>query len=314
MEVSEILVTHVSSEGSASGNAKACLHSHDGLYEIMVLKKGSVVQVQPSGESVIMNPGDITFAPPSIPHGSYRLESHISEWFLIYFPENIFGGGASSLFQHIQALLGFMDEQAKEDFFLVRGVQNLDIIIELLQSMLEESRHQWSNQQEQLQLLVGQWFHWLLRDRRFSTLDLVQQEVHPHERWVRESLQYIQTQFNRPELGVQEVMGRVPMSRSQFFQVFKEQVGRTFSDYLNEIRLNEASALLRETSLPITEILYRVGYQNPSHFGHRFKKLFGESPRDYRKSNPSSSREKNLQENFLGNYPPGYLPGYSSIG
>jgi AraC-like DNA-binding protein len=289
MQTSGILVNHVRAKGLFSGDARACLHHHENLYEIMVMNEGQVTQVQPDGSCSTMKPGDITFSPPRVPHGSFGSEGRTSEWYLIYIHERVLKDMTHVLFRPMTECLSLMDEQAKEDFFLVRSVRNFDTLLELLKDMLTESRQQWNNQQEQLQLLLGQWFHWLLRDRRFSRMKLVQEEPHPHSRWMADSLQYMQTQFNRPDLGVQEVMGRLPMSRSLFFQVFKKEVGHTFSDHLNELRLSEASRLLKESQLPITDILYRVGYQNPSHFGHRFKKRFGHSPREYRNQHHQAS-------------------------
>ena len=65
--------------------------------------------------------------------------------------------------------------------------------------------------------------------------------------------------------------------------LFKKETGFSFTDYLQNRRLEEACRLLKETSLPISEIAERVGYQNIKFFGKLFKKFTGLSPREYRK-------------------------------
>ena len=59
--------------------------------------------------------------------------------------------------------------------------------------------------------------------------------------------------------------------------------GRTFKELLLEKRLSKAAQLLRETRLPVEDIIAAVGYENTSYFYRRFRERFGASPRDYRK-------------------------------
>lgn len=297
MQTSGIQVNHIALSRHGSGqDQRTSLHSHEHLYELMIMSKGEIQQIQPDGAVSLMKPGDITFAPPGVTHGSFGQTDEICEWYLIYFHSSLSLASSSPLFLPFKECLKLMDSMVDRDFFLVRNVMHFEELLDILNRMVKETRHNWNNQQEQLQLLLAQWFHWLLRDERFKDLDVVQQERHPHEKWIEESLHYMQTQFNRPDLGVQEVMARLPMSRSQFFQVFKQEVGQTFSEHLNEIRLKEASRLLRKSVLPITDILFRVGYQNPSHFGHQFKKHFGHPPRDHRKLSEGKSLSKTQGE------------------
>jgi AraC family L-rhamnose operon regulatory protein RhaS len=53
--------------------------------------------------------------------------------------------------------------------------------------------------------------------------------------------------------------------------------------YLMKLRLYIASQLLRDTTLPITEIYERVGFNDPAHFGRQFRKHYGTSPSEYRR-------------------------------
>jgi len=52
-------------------------------------------------------------------------------------------------------------------------------------------------------------------------------------------------------------------------------------DYIQEVRLREAMALFQSTELNISEVVYKVGYNDPRYFSSRFKKFVGSTPSDY---------------------------------
>ena len=64
---------------------------------------------------------------------------------------------------------------------------------------------------------------------------------------------------------------------------FKNTMGTSFIEYLNEYRLTMASRLLISSESSILAIAEEVGYENLSYFNRTFKKRFGMTPRDYRK-------------------------------
>ena len=64
---------------------------------------------------------------------------------------------------------------------------------------------------------------------------------------------------------------------------FKQEVGLTIGQYIQEYRLTIASQLIITTDLTFEEIAYQTGFKNPSHFSAAFKKQFSRSPGDYRR-------------------------------
>ena len=64
---------------------------------------------------------------------------------------------------------------------------------------------------------------------------------------------------------------------------FKNTMGTSFSEYLNEYRLTMASRLLVSSDSSILDIAAEVGYENLSYFNRTFKKRFEMTPREYRK-------------------------------
>ncbi len=71
-------------------------------------------------------------------------------------------------------------------------------------------------------------------------------------------------------------------SRTQLHLKIKALTGISTANYINKIRLQEASKLLRTTDLTIAEVAYRVGYSTPQYFARLFSKEFGQSPRAFR--------------------------------
>lgn len=83
--------------------------------------------------------------------------------------------------------------------------------------------------------------------------------------------------------GLKEVAEYVHLNASYFSQLFKEQTGLTFSDFLSRRKLQKGKELLLMSNLPIHEIAEQVGYQNSKSFIKVFKENTGLSPSQYRK-------------------------------
>lgn len=73
------------------------------------------------------------------------------------------------------------------------------------------------------------------------------------------------------------------INRTSLNEHFKEVTGHTVMSYLINLRIHLAMAMLKDTALSISEIMYRVGYTNISHFNRSFKKITDNSPLEYRK-------------------------------
>jgi transcriptional regulator GlxA family with amidase domain len=72
------------------------------------------------------------------------------------------------------------------------------------------------------------------------------------------------------------------VSEAHFARSFKEAFGAPPHRYLLSRRIERATALLRDTDLPITEIALRTGHKSLGTFGRTFRDVTGESPGDFR--------------------------------
>ena len=83
---------------------------------------------------------------------------------------------------------------------------------------------------------------------------------------------------------------RVYMSPPYVSRYFKAKTGVNFRDYLIEMRMKKAEALLEDLQYNIGEVSLMVGYTNPFNFTRMFKKRNGVTPKDYRVEKLGKSR------------------------
>ena len=96
-------------------------------------------------------------------------------------------------------------------------------------------------------------------------------------------LKYIENHY-MDKITIEEIANEVGLSQSHFMKYFKNTMGTSFIDYLNEYRLTMASRLLLSSDSSILAIASEVGYENLSYFNRTFKKRFAMTPREYRKN------------------------------
>ena len=73
------------------------------------------------------------------------------------------------------------------------------------------------------------------------------------------------------------------LSYSYLSTLFKNEIGMTFKEYLNVVRIRNACELLKKKNCLVGEVAELVGYSNPYYFSKVFKKSTGYSPAEYRK-------------------------------
>lgn len=99
---------------------------------------------------------------------------------------------------------------------------------------------------------------------------------------VSEAVQYIKAHFTDEELTLDAVAKEVNVSYHHFSKIFKSAMGKTFIDYLTELRVGKAKELLQSSDHSIKEICYLAGYGDPNYFSKSFKKATGFTPSEYK--------------------------------
>ena len=91
---------------------------------------------------------------------------------------------------------------------------------------------------------------------------------------------YIRT--NAPTMTVAELEKEFHYHRNYYSLILKKYRGKSFQQYLIEVRMKYAKQLLEQTTLPVKQIAQQVGYENVSHFYHLFEKYYGKTPKEVR--------------------------------
>jgi len=104
---------------------------------------------------------------------------------------------------------------------------------------------------------------------------------------LRRAIEFMHDNYSR-ELALEEIAGAAYLSEFHFARMFKQITGVTPHYYLANLRLERARKLLLETTLPISEIAWMVGYQSQSHFTRVFRSVTGVTPRAFRNARPFS--------------------------
>lgn len=92
----------------------------------------------------------------------------------------------------------------------------------------------------------------------------------------------IRKTYMSDEISLNTIAAEVGMSPSYFNSIFSKEMGKTFVEYLTEIRMDRAKELLMCSSMKTSEIGYEVGYKDPHYFSYIFKKTQNCTPKEFR--------------------------------
>ncbi len=85
-------------------------------------------------------------------------------------------------------------------------------------------------------------------------------------------------------VNLTEIAGIANMTVEAFCKYFKTRTGKTYINFLNEIRISKACKYLLLEDKTITEVCYESGFSNLSNFNRVFKRITGKTPKEYRKA------------------------------
>lgn len=97
-----------------------------------------------------------------------------------------------------------------------------------------------------------------------------------------EIIKFINEHISEP-ITLSTVSQNVNLSKEYTAHIFKEETGKTVTEYINERKLFIAKEMILGTSYPLEHICKRLGYDNYSYFSRVFKKQFDITPRDMRR-------------------------------
>ncbi|GJM64257.1 AraC family transcriptional regulator [Persicobacter diffluens] len=239
-------------------------------YELIYVVKGSGIRfVGDSAQS--FQEGDLVLVGPNVPHLWKDKNGGEVNKVVIKFTDQLVGTDTFKRleFRHIAQLL----EQSKYGirFENIPGVWH-NMVLQLLQmSMPEQLIHflsllnKLANSEDKIFLSVTD----MCKEQEFNTERL--------EKVIR----FVAAHYN-DNISLQQVADIACMSPNYFCRFFKKMTSKSFFQYLNEVRVKNASRLLIQDNLLISEISEIVGYRSITHFNKQFKQIMGTTPNTYR--------------------------------
>lgn len=104
---------------------------------------------------------------------------------------------------------------------------------------------------------------------------------------IRTAIDFINVHYQR-SISLQEIADACHFSPNAFCRWFKQNMGLTFVEYLNKVRLTQACQLLMSTDWPIGRIAIQTGFENISTFNRLFQQKLQTSPSKYRGNIPNN--------------------------
>lgn len=147
------------------------------------------------------------------------------------------------------------------------GVQSNDIISSFL------PRYVFSDNMQKMQEEIGGYIRLI-----FSSIHMIAVDEGDIVLKLKE---FVQENYFR-KLTVGSTATHFDLSTRDCSEYFRDKIGMSFNDYLNNVRLEKAKVFLQQTDLSVEHISNEIGYANPKYFFRVFKKYAGMTPVEYR--------------------------------
>ena len=251
-------------------------HYHEQLELVLILKSKGTRFVGDNIEK--FSEGEIILLGKNLPHMWLNDKSYfeknkdlVAEAIAVHFKEDFLGADfftspetlhIAHLFTQAQRGIKFKSDspEIREEIKKLVTLDDFDRMVKVLQIL-----HLLAKEQDYT-LLASSTFMQSFNKTENSALDKV--------------YSYIFNNFKNP-IKLQDVADIANMNHTAFSRFFKKASRKTFSRYLNEIRVGYACKLLLEQKFTITDICYESGFNNLSNFNRQFKAITHYSPSEY---------------------------------
>ncbi len=254
-------------------------HKHNYI-EIIYMCSGKTVHTINGNTEIVLKAGDLLFLNQHCFHEIQPAgENDIAVNFVIL-PE--FFDVAFDMLATENAISNFiissLKNEEKDATFLHFKVADVRPVQNLVENLVWGIMNKEENDIHISQLTMGLLFVQLLKhtDRLEDG-----EEGGSHRIIAMKAVKYIEENYRPASLSF--LAGELGLSVSALSKIIKKYTGFTFKELLQVKRLSRATQLLSETSLPVTDIIYAVGYDNTSYFHRIFREKYGMTPFEYRK-------------------------------
>lgn len=251
-------------------------HGHEDFYELVTVLNGSAEHVV-DGERSTISKGDVFVIGNGISHGFEEPHS-LRICNIMYRPEMLFPGDSD-----IRQLPGFHALFLLEPYF--SSTQHFQSRMKLtpadftqIQPLLDiaEAEYTSSSPGRKTMLLAVVRQIAVILSRRYDCPEK------PREiSGIADAAAFMETSY-ADSISISDVIERSHYSQRHFIRLFTSAYGMTPQRYLLDVRIRHAGAMLRDSTLPVTEIALQCGFGDPNYFSRIFRKYTGNSPSEFR--------------------------------
>ncbi len=102
------------------------------------------------------------------------------------------------------------------------------------------------------------------------------------EQLITKAVELVEANMDNSEFSVEDLSHELGYSRGHFYQKVLRLTGQTPIDFIRNIRMKRAADLLQRSQLNVSEVAYKVGYNNPKLFSRYFKSVYNKYPSEFR--------------------------------
>ena len=262
------------------------MHKHD-FFEIAYVYEGSCINSF-DGITQRLSAGDFCFVAPNTNHSIEVYDDSIIINFIIR--KTVFEKTFTSMMTENDILSTFFTHilySKSYHNYLVFHTGDNELINNDVESIFTEALSHKKYYRRMLVNMLSVMFTHILRYHETDVELAASSEQSGSQ--VAEILRYIQEHFTDVTLaGAAE---HFHFSAAYFSKLVKDYTGRNFTKILQDLRLEKSCRLLANTDMSVMSICDVVGYANIEHYNRTFKKKYGFTPGDYRKSVRNHSAE-----------------------
>jgi len=104
----------------------------------------------------------------------------------------------------------------------------------------------------------------------------------PDDKFIRKAMEIANNHIENPEFDIEAFSREMGISRTQLYRKFNSIMNITINEFIKQVRLKKAAELIRIGELNISEIAYRVGFNDVTYFRKCFKKQYNSTPSEFR--------------------------------
>ena len=263
-------------------------------YILYIIRKGSMYIIE-NGEKYILTEGDFFLLDPSYIHEGYK--GSYCEYYYIHFKHSDIHKMEESLKASItQEILENRNDSLQSNSFSYDIYEKDKLLIPkkyhfsnynsfittscLLNEAIEHNKNQMENYKILCSCKVLEALIEITRSFVFTEIENLSSGVPKSYRKIQELLKYLNTEYAN-KITSSTIEKQFSCNFDYMNRVFKKLTQKTIFTYLNTVRIDHAKELISTTSLKLSEISIKVGFNDEYYFSKVFKKYTGIPPAVY---------------------------------